>query len=552
MLSISLLGDFCIRHDGAPVTDMDTPRLQSLLAFLLLHSDAPQSRAHLAFQFWPDATEAQARANLRNLLHHLRRALPDAEACLHATVQTLQWRSEIRIVLDVADFDAALARAEAAQRANDAAAARQTWEQAVALYKGDLLPSCYDDWIIAPRERLRQAYLGALERLVGALEEQRDYRAAIEHAQRLIRHDALHEVAYRRLIRFHALNGDRAAALRVYHTCATTLQRELGVAPSQATREAYEQLLGAEPGPPPAAPPTAAFTSLVGRQQEWTAVLHAWRAAAAGRGPHVVLLSGEAGIGKTRLAEELFQWAARQGIASANAHCYAAEGQLAYAPITAWLRAHPLPPLDDIWLAEVARLLPEVLAGRPDLPRPAPLTESWQRQRLFEALSRALLALRQPLLLSIDDLQWCDRDTLEWLHFFLRFDRQARLLVVGAYRPEEVGDDHAVTPWLQALRLEEQVTEVDVAPLDETASHTLATLIAGVKMSPAAAQRLYQETEGNPLFLIETVRAGLPIQDQARRFTHVPVAAELGLPPKVQAVLEARLGQLSPPGHQLA
>jgi len=80
------------------------------------------------------------------------------------------------------------------------------------------------------------------------------------------------------------------------------------------------------------------------------------------------MLCGEAGIGKTRLVEDLLQWTARQGITSANARCYAAEGDLAYAPVTTWLRALPTLPLEDVWLAEVARLLPEVLAQRQTCP----------------------------------------------------------------------------------------------------------------------------------------------------------------------------------------
>ncbi|MGC9333811.1 MAG: AfsR/SARP family transcriptional regulator, partial [Anaerolineae bacterium] len=229
MLSVSLLGDFCIRHDGAPVTDVDTPRLQSLLAYLVLHRDTPQSRAHLAFLFWPDTSEAQARTNLRNLLHHLRRALPDADSYLEASVQTLQWRSHAPFALDVAIFEAAMEDAKQAMQASNPLAVREALERAIALYQGDLLPSCYDDWILPLREALRQAHLDALERLARMLEEQRDYPAAIGHAQRLLRHDPLHEATYRHLIRLHALNGDRAGALRVYHTCTTILQRELGV-----------------------------------------------------------------------------------------------------------------------------------------------------------------------------------------------------------------------------------------------------------------------------------------------------------------------------------
>ncbi|MGC9333810.1 MAG: ATP-binding protein, partial [Anaerolineae bacterium] len=106
-------------------------------------------------------------------------------------------------------------------------------------------------------------------------------------------------------------------------------------------REAYERLLGAESRPSPTVPITTAFSPLVGRQREWAQMLQAWRAVAAGEGPHMVMLCGEAGIGKTRLAEDLVQWAVRQGIACASARCYAAEGELAYAPVIAWLRALP-------------------------------------------------------------------------------------------------------------------------------------------------------------------------------------------------------------------
>ena len=156
--------------------DIDTPRLQSLLAYLILHRDAPQSRAHLAFIFWPDTSEAQARTNLRNLLHHLRHTLPNADAYLETGVQTLQWRSDAPFSLDVVDFETILTHAKQTAQRRDSANTRDALEHAVALYTGDLLPSCYDDWIIPQREALHQAYLNALEQLVSILEEQRDYR----------------------------------------------------------------------------------------------------------------------------------------------------------------------------------------------------------------------------------------------------------------------------------------------------------------------------------------------------------------------------------------
>jgi DNA-binding SARP family transcriptional activator len=247
------------------------------------------------------------------MLHHLRRALPNSDSFLDTTVQTIQWRYDAPFSLDVADFEDSLAHLEQAQEMNDSIAAREALTRAERLYKGDLLPSCYDDWIIPQREGLHQAYLNALEHLIRMLEDQRDYQAAIDYAQNLLRYDPLHEATYRGLIRIHALNGDRAGALRVYHTCTTILQRELDVEPSAATREAYVQVLGAESRSSSTVPTTIAFSPLVNRQSDWMQLLKAWNEVAAGGEPQVVVISGVAGIGKTRLVEELLQWAARQG-----------------------------------------------------------------------------------------------------------------------------------------------------------------------------------------------------------------------------------------------
>lgn len=551
-LHIYLLGDFRLVYDSAPVTSVNTARLQSLLAYLVLHRDAPQPRHYLAFLFWPDSTEAQAHTNLRNLLHLLRHALPDADRFLHIDRQTLQWRADAPFTLDVADFESAVAQAE---QAGDQAAVRKALEEAVASYRGDLLPSCYDDWILSERERLRQAFTEALERLILLLESQRDYRATIGFAQRLLRHDPLHEATYRRLMRLHALSGDRAGALRAYHTCATVLQRELAVEPSLATREAYERLLQADALPAPSPAPPArpvAVSPLVGRHQEWTPLHEVWREASAGR-PHFVLVTGEAGIGKTRLAEELLQWADRQGIATASAPCYAAEGGLAYAPVVAWLRARPLPPLEPVWCSEIARLLPELLVEQPNLSPPGPLTEAWQRQRFFEALARAILGGSQPLLLLMDALQWCDRGTLEWLRYLLRFDPQARLLVVGTCRLEAMGDDHPLASLLRALRHDEQLTEIELGPLDEAETASLAANVAGRELDPDLAACLYRETEGNPLFVVEIGRSGLPVGDQEPEPGEwETVCWPEPLPPRVKAAFMARLTQLSPPARQLA
>jgi len=557
MLSVSMLGGMCVQVDGVPVVGVDTARLQALLAYLVLHRGERHTRAHIAYAFWPDTSESQARTNLRNLLHYLRKGLPDAEVYLSTAGQILAWRADAPVSVDVDALRAALDDAAQAATAGEVRAAREALERCVALYRGDLLPGCYDDWILPRREELRQAYLSALECLVVLLEQEGDYRAAIGHAQRLLRHDPLDETTYRLLMRLHALEGNRAAALRVYHTCTTVLQRELDVQPDAATREAYERLLGAEHSAAPSLGIATAYSPLVGREREWSQLLRIWRTVSDGGGPHAVLLRGEAGIGKTRLAEDLFQWVTRQGVSGGRARCYQAEGALAYAPVTAWLRGQALGALEDVWLVEVGRLLPEMLSNRPNLPRPGALTEAWQREHFYEGLARAVLSLGQPLLLTIDDLQWCDRDSLEWLRFLFRYAGGGRLLVVGAYRPEEIQDAHPLAPFLRALYRAAQVTEMDLGPLDQAATRELASRVAGAEISVRAAQWLHGETEGNPLFVIETVRAGLPhpgepagvrgAEEQAAEPCHEP-----GLPVGVRAVLEARLAQLSPSSRELA
>ncbi len=320
-LHIRLLGDFNLLYSDQQVTSLNTTRLRSLLAYLVLHRDVPQQRQHLAFLFWPDATEAQARNNLRQLLHQLRQALPAVEQFLSADTHMVHWHPITPFHLDVAEFEQALTLADAVARRNDQHALQDALEQADSLYRGELLPGCYDEWILPERDRLRQRHLQVLEQLLRLFEVQGDNVTAIRYAQRLIGLDPLSEDLSRRLMRLFALNNDRASALHVYHTCVTTLQRELGVDPDPATREAYERLMQHEtPVIPARARQTllAATPTLIGRKQEWEALQEVWHAASAGE-PRFVLVTGEAGIGKSRLAEEFLLWASQQGAVTAKA-----------------------------------------------------------------------------------------------------------------------------------------------------------------------------------------------------------------------------------------
>jgi DNA-binding SARP family transcriptional activator len=164
-LRIRLLGGLDLRQGEVALPPLGSARAESLLALLLLHQEAAQPRQRLAFLLWPDSSEGQARTNLRHLLHVLRRALPEPDRFLEVTPRTLRWRPDAPCWLDVAAFDAALARSE-----RDPGGSEAALSEAVELYAGDLLQGSYDEWLAEERERLRQRYLQALERLVELLE----------------------------------------------------------------------------------------------------------------------------------------------------------------------------------------------------------------------------------------------------------------------------------------------------------------------------------------------------------------------------------------------
>lgn len=549
MLHIQLLGDFSLCYGDTIVTTVQSPQEQSLLAYLLLHREAPQSRQHISFLFWPDSTEAQARRQLRKVLFRLRQDLPQADDFLQMDAQTIQWRPDAQFVLDVAGFEGGLALAEQLIASGSRAAALLALEKALALYKGDLLPGCYDDWISPERERLSQSFVRALEEATTLLEMQREYTRAINIAQRLLLHDPLHEPGYRSLMRLQALVGNRATALRVYHTCVTTLQRELGVEPDADTLRVYERLLrtGVQTQSASVLPLPVLTVSqpLVGRHEEWQQLLSIWRHAIGGVS-QLVMMAGVAGIGKTRLAEELARWVKRQGYVVLTARCYAAEGELAYGPVVQWLRARPLPPLESVWRRELARLLPELVSDLPGATPLGPMTETWQRQRLFEALARTVSSGKSPLLLILDDVQWCDQETLEWLHYLLHFDAAASVLILATLRLEEVGVDHPLSVWMRSAQRIAPVHEIVLGSLTETETLSLAEKVAGHMLEADLAACIFSETEGNPLFVVEMVRAGKlgDAQDLA-----CPLQ---GLPAQVQATIEGRLALLSPSARALA
>ena len=228
--------------------------------------------------------------------------------------------------------------------------------------------------------------------------------------------------------------------------------------------------------------------------------------------PRFAVVIGDPGVGKSRFAEELYEACSRHpGQAVARAWCYLAHGQHAYGPVAEWLRTKPLRVarglLPKPQLAELARLLPEILVENPDIPPPQPLTESWQRLHLYEALSATFRLALKPLLLLIDDLQWCDHDSFDWLHFLFRSTASGRFLLLGTVRTGEISRDHSLASLMRELAQSGRLSEFSILPLSEEETTALAVQTSTREFNAGFLSTLYQTTKGNPLFVVESVRA---------------------------------------------
>lgn len=498
-LDIRLLGGFSLTYGDQPVVGMNTLRSQALLSYLVLHRHTPQSRSSLAFHLWADSTDTQARTNLRKELYNLRQNLPNVDQFLQIEQKTLHWLPTAPFMLDVMAFENAVNAAE-----HDAPPSHL--ELAIALYRGELLPNCDDEWIVPERDRLQQLYIRALEQLIERFREQQDYRLALNYAQQLLRVDTLNESTYCTLMRLHHLSGDRANALQVYHRCMTMLCEELGVDPSPTTRKLYEQILLEEELPLdklsiqpvvrlPLSPPSCSSLPLVGRNPEWT-LIQTWASATRYEAPQVLLLTGEPGIGKTRLLEEL-----RETVTIALwGRGFAAE---MVRPYGIWIDALRSVLLPNTVPAELGFLLPEI--GQPAKAPP-------DRSHLFDAVVQLMAdwAAQTPLVVILDDIQWMDEASSALLHYASRLLGHLPVKFACTARSGELSKNAAISHVLQSLRREQRLKTIELQSFDrgKTAEliHTV-NVDHSFDLSLELIDRVFRDSGGNPLFVLEIARA---------------------------------------------
>ena len=570
---VHILGAPTITWAGRPVR-LGATSARLLLGYLLLHRRRPQPRLKVIGVLWPDMAETRARRALSQALWLLRRSLP--EALFQITSETLHIPPDAPVWVDVEAFRAFAARGLAGGAGPPSAEALDALREAARLYRGPLMEGFYEDWVLIHREQLHETYLQVLQGMLRGEKAAGRYEQALEAALRLTQDDALNEAAHREVMRLYHLLARPQAALRQFRICRRALRDQLGLEPSPATAAlAREIARRAEPTPGSYLPPSSArgasefdgdpleTTALVGRDAPRRALLLHLERALAGQGG-LILLGGEAGVGKTRLMQEIARDAKWRGADVQWARCHEPYAGASWAPLLQALNAYLTPlrieqlrgRIRPLWLQVLKPFVSALAETRPELAAAPPLEPAQERQRLSEALLHVWVSLARitPLLLILEDVHWADAETLDWLPLLARRAQEESLLVLCSYRSEDARTSPTVWPRLQALDRAGVRMRLVLPRLTPEATATLIRQCLGLREpAPVFEQRIFRETSGNPLFVLETLRA---LQDEGvlRRDAHgrwytpwdetTVSYAELPLPRAVEQVISRRLDRL--------
>lgn len=552
---------------GGETVTVDTRKAIALLALLGVNGE-PFSRDALSTMLWPEYDQTGARAALRRTLSVLNKAVGPG-------VMNIE-RERVGLVkggplwLDVQQFEESVQRAAMQEQAGDPGYV-ETLAGSIALARGGFMSgfslrdsSEFDDWQYFHSERLSRLLARALEQLVAGYSSRGQHETAIGYARQLLALDPLREEAHRQLMLLYARSNQRSTALRQYRECVRVLDEELGVAPLEETTSLYQMILEnrlpAQPesvtetavqDEPSAYEPSAAFP-LVGREEEWEAIEAVYQQASSGG--RVLLLEGEAGIGKTRLANEFLDWAHQQGARVLRLRWYEGETGMAYGPFTqalsrilAWPEAsHMLQKIGAAPMAEAARLLPEIAARFPGLPEPSPLEGPGAQSRFYEGLRQVFftsLVNGHPGILFLDDLQWADRASQDLLAYLIRRIGDSRVLVIITLRSDATPEQSLPQNMLHEAGRYGILTRLELGRLASEDVRRLAQSISDQDRLPTdLVETLFRESEGLPFFAVaylDTLR-----KSPARE-------TQWEMPASVRELLMARLHSVDETARQL-
>ncbi len=521
---------FKITYQGNVISDVNTLRLQELLAWLILHREEYQSRQRLSFTFWPESSESQARNNLRNLLHLLRKALPDHDSFITVEHTSLKWNQESGFTCDVEYFEKVI---RAARLLKDPRERELKLEEGVSLYGGPLLPDSYSEWIEEHRDRLKLDYQYALEELVKLSKSNRNYDKGIQFAEMWTTEEPFNESAWRHLITLYALCNDRANALQAYKKCTRILRKELHIEPAPETLDLYEQLINnyrefKEPNLRLPFLLSEKKRPLIARDEEWGVLQDNWKITLSGQ-VRLMFIEGVAGIGKTWLTTEFAEKIQRQGYAAIYLRCHSTTRSLGFGILNSCLKKavlnNQINQLDDIWKAQLVRLLPELLVKYPNLEPPNHLDKPEEQCKLLEAISRLFLAVNKPMLLLIDDLQWCDQETLDWVSYHLQQSESANLFFLCTLNHHDIAPDSNIEQFERAHLNESYLKQLKLAPFDLQHTAELISTITGQAADKSTVQDIFNKCEGIPRKIVDAVKQDIQSDDQ-QESTDIPLLLE--------------------------
>jgi DNA-binding SARP family transcriptional activator/tetratricopeptide (TPR) repeat protein len=571
---IQLCGRLSVEIDGAQVVgDLRGKQVPLLLAYLVLNRDRPIGREELIGALWPDRAPRSQDAALRTLLSRLRSGL-GRSVLTGRDELILDFPEPVWIDVEAAGLE--VARAQDALARGDVRSAWALAQVPLNVANRGLLPGSQATWLEPRRRELEDIRLQALEVIGRAgLSLGGTQLASVERAARsLIGTEPYRESGYVLLMEALAAEGNVAEGLRVFERLRRLLRDELGAAPSPETLAVHERLLRPLSRPGSAARadrlrPLASIelpaelvargsTPLVGRKQELDQLGRLWTRAReadgelSGEGSRVVVLAGDPGIGKTRLAAEIARTAYEDG-AFVLAGRSSRETLVPYQPFLESLRHYVLnAPFSELrasareYGSELARLIPELRRRAPDIPPPPSGEPETERYRLFEAVVGLLaeISANAPVLLVLDDLHWADRPTILLLRHLARAADPARLLILVAYRATETETtSDGFLDALSELRRDHLLTQLDVAGLTERETAELVRIRTDATPSRAFMRALHEETEGNPFFVEEIVRHLTEAGVQLER-AGASALQRFGLPDGVKDVIARRLARL--------
>ncbi len=560
-LKIKLFGEFRIWQGEDPIESEEWGRQKTrpLLKLLLTRPGRAFSRDEVMEALWPDASPEAADRSLRATVSLLRRVLePDLKRGSDSKYILRQrpgyaFNHQADCWVDVWEFEERRKRAEAARQAGKTEEAIRDYQAGLDLVRGEFLAEDpYEEWAVEAREEWQERHLEALSKLAECLAQKGRYTEAIERCNQALALDGYREESQRRLMLYYYAAGEQALALRAYRDYATTLEEELGTAPSPELTHLKERMEARDvpgvdemrrypkPRRPLRFPYSLSRTHFVGRDTEYALLAERLRETTEGRGGAVVV-EGEAGVGKTRLAEEFLGYARSCGVRVLSGRCYERELGTPLEPISE--AVSPLVDTDELFAAEDA-----------ETPGHRSQAAIYERTRAYLALTGELVresrkADYEALVLFVDDVQWADPATLDFLSYLARRIRDERILLLFAYRRE---DAPILSGWLHRLGERRTITALS---LDRLSQQDLRQILGrmssrGFGELSSLASFLQTESEGNPFYAVEYLRwlieAGIVRIDSRRRICALEgeVLGAGTLPSGVRSLIEARLGGL--------